>query len=190
MVVLAERLDDQRRQAACGRQARLKSPRASRSAWSRSPPAAQCANRDADRCAPSPKSCRLGAPSRRLQIFSGARRIMQDIAFAVDDHIGRREALQHPALDGLPQIARHRGPAARAHRGAIGRLPSLRRESSKSQRRPVVIAALENPLLFLDRQEQVGKLADVLGSTEKQVAARPQRKMKHRDDLVCNSVPK
>ena len=61
-----------------------------------------------------------GRAGRCLQIFSGPRGVVDDIAIAVDDHVGRRELLKHLTFDGLSQSDAALGGVPR--RWAIRRL--------------------------------------------------------------------
>ena len=123
-----------------------------------------------------------------LQVFAGTGRVVEHVAFAVDHHVRRREALQHLRLDRSAQgerpggrlpAARPRGSAARAARtsssGSCGRVDAM-------------VAAPEDALLLVERREQIGVLRHVLRDAEEQEAAWPQRIVEDRNDLACRSA--
>ena len=78
--------------------------RAPPSGASRWPRARRRAGRAAARCAPWRAAAGSARPVARLEVFAGARREVQDVAFAIHHHVGGREAFEHAALDGAAQI--------------------------------------------------------------------------------------
>ena len=83
------------------------------------PPAAACpplaqpgAYRAASPCGSSPPIAG-SARQRRLEVFSGPRRIVEDVAFPVDQDMGRREIPQHRGFNRAPQIGRRGARPAR-----------------------------------------------------------------------------
>ncbi|MNV50845.1 hypothetical protein D3C71_1428730 [compost metagenome] len=122
-----------------------------------------------------------------FQVLSGAPGVIDDVAVAVDQHVGRRMLRQHLAVDGLAQ---RRSAGLRAAVRGMERVRFM--HGGQGDRRPRLCAdiraALEDPVFFVDRAEQVVELSDVFRHAQEQIAAWSQRVVERGNDLLLDAA--
>src|SRR5882724_8011364 len=124
----------------------------------------------------------VGKADGRFQILPGAYRIVNDLAVAIHQDVGRRVSLYHLAFHAAPKAggAADKLPPKFGRDGRSARVAARERRNRKG--RGGMIATLKDTLLLVDGSKELGALSDILGSTEKEVSARLQRKMKNGND--------
>jgi len=119
----------------------------------------------------------------RLQIFSGAGRVVDHVTVVIDDDMRRGKVLHDVLFDSLPQGETGEGLAPRKQVRAGAGTHAMQRDW-KPPRGGGIGASAKVTMPLFDRRKQIRELAGILGRAEEQIAVRTQRIVACRDQLI------